>query len=106
VARRSTPQRAVDDRCFPIRVRFALPSHGMGYLGGFNMAAWLQDNLLPSDFAQHPDSGPSFREAFAVYFRRVSDAQRFVNAFPGAELADGIISTSYTTPALPSARKM
>jgi hypothetical protein len=77
-----------------------------GWIQHGGMAAWLQDNLLPSDFAQHPDSGSSFREAFAVYFRRVSDAQRFVNAFPGAELADGIISTSYTTPALPSARKM
>jgi len=77
----------------------------MGYPDGSKMAAWLRENLPQGDFAQHSDSGSSFREAFAVYFRRVPDAQQFVDAFPGAELADGTISASYTSPVLPSGRR-
>jgi hypothetical protein len=105
MGRRSTPQRAIDERCFPIRVRFAMPSHGMGYPDAAKMAVWLQQSLSRGDYAQHPDSGSSFREAFAVYFRSVADAQRFVDAFPGAELADGTVSAGYTSPVLPSGRR-
>ena len=105
MGRRSTPQRAIDERCFPIRVRFAVPSDGMGYPDGAKMTAWLRENLPKGGFAQHPDSGSSFREAFAVYFRKVSDAQRFIDAFPGAELADGTTSASYTSPVLSSGRR-
>jgi hypothetical protein len=82
MARRSTSQRAIDKRCFPIRVRFALPSDRMGYPDGAKMTEWLRQSLPQGDFAEHPDSGSSFHEAFAVYFRRVPDAQRFIDAFP------------------------
>jgi hypothetical protein len=75
-----------------------VPSDGMGYPDAAKMAAWLQQSLPRGDYAQHPDSGSSFREAFAVYFRSVADAQRFVDAFPGAELADGTVSAGYTSP--------
>jgi hypothetical protein len=69
------------------------------------MTAWLRQSLPQGDFAEHPDSGSSFHEAFAVYFRGVPDAQRFIDAFPGAELADGTRSASYTSPVLPSGRR-
>lgn len=77
----------------------------MGYAGAGKMAGWLQENLPKGDFAKHSDSCSSIREAFAVYFRSVADAQRFVDAFPGAELADGTASPSYTSPVLPSGRR-
>jgi hypothetical protein len=99
MARRSTPQRTIDERCFPIRVRFVIPATGMGYPEVTRMEAWLQANLPSGDFAKHPDSGTSFREAFAVHFRRLSDAHRFVEAFPDAELADGTALAGYTSPA-------
>lgn len=104
MAGRSTPQRTIDERCFPIRVRFVVPASRTAYADAGKMIFWLQDHLPKGDFAQHPDSGSSFREAFAVYFRRLSDAQRFVDAFPGAELADGTALAGYRSPALPSGR--
>jgi len=105
LVRRSTSQRVIDERCFPIRVRFVLPADGMGYPYASKMVTWLQDNLPRGDFVQHPDSGSAFQESFAVYFRRLADAQGFVDAFPGAEMADGTALAGYTSPALPSGRR-
>jgi hypothetical protein len=63
VVRRSTTQRAIDERCFPIQVRFVLPAAGLGYTEAGRMTAWLQDDLPQGDFAEHPESGSSFRDA-------------------------------------------
>lgn len=104
MARRGTPQRMLYERCFPIRVRFVVSATGVGYPGAARMNAWLHGNLAQGDFAKPSDSVSSFREALVVYFRRLADTERFVDAVPGAQLADGTaLSGSRAPPCLRSA---
>lgn len=90
MVRRSTPQRVVDDRAFPVRVKIVVPGLGLGKLA-VDTAYWLQENLPRGDFAFHSaaEIGPTAKTAF--YFRRVEDAQRFLDQFPMLELADGTL---------------
>ncbi len=102
MTRRSPRQRDIDDQAFPIRVKVAVPRSGFG--NELNcMYAWLRDQVGRGDWAQHPGRTLG-GEAMAFYFRRVADADRFLEAFPLLELADGTMSRAYTSPLFPFGR--
>ena len=84
MARRSTPQAKIDDRVFPVRVKFHVPGTGLGMLSD-RVHVWLRDELPRREWAWHSVAG-----AAALYFRRVEDAQRLIAAFPEFELADQV----------------
>jgi hypothetical protein len=98
--RRSTPQAKTDDLAFPVRVKFAVPGRGISSIHdtlGQRMRDWLQRELPPGDHAWHAALSLG-TNATAIYFRRVSDTLRFVEAFPEFALADATQMTSYTRP--------
>ena len=85
MVQRTPPKSRQDDRKFPIRLKFKLPEGGQR-AGGWLIENWLRDNLGDQDHAVHTMGGLEY----AVYLRRVADAQRLVDAFPDAQLADGV----------------
>ena len=96
MSRRSTPQKAVDDRSWPIRICIVVP--GSGFSGaGIDPHSWLIKELGLSGFAYH-SAGRMSRDVSAVYFRTLQDAQRFFDAFPTLQLADDTTSPLYTSP--------
>ena len=96
MSRRSTPQKAVDDRSWPIRVCIVVP--GSGFSGeGIDPHSWLIKELGLSGFAYH-SAGRMSRDVSAVYFRILQDAQCFFDAFPTLQLADDTTSPLYTSP--------
>jgi hypothetical protein len=104
MVRRSTPQKVIDERSFPVRLKIWVPENGFGQ-DLSKMILWLQDNLPRGDFADHQGGLTGLRETLAFYFRNVTDAQRFLDAFPQAEIADGTTFASYRSPALPFGRR-
>jgi hypothetical protein len=100
IPRRSTPQAKTDDLAFPVRVKFAVPGSGIASIGDTlsqRMREWLASELPPGDHAWHAAQSLG-THATAIYFRRVSDALRFVEAFPEFALADGTRAAAYTRP--------
>ena len=98
MVRRSESQFKINDRAFPIRVKFVVPPGGMRTLEvGISIHEWLQRELDHLAWAWGPAHSIA-RQATAYYFRSLDDAQRFVAAFPQLELADGVKSPVYTTP--------
>ena len=96
MSRRSTPQKAFDDRSWPIRVCIVVP--GSGFSGAqIDPHAWLVKELGLSGFAYH-SAGRMSQNVAAVYFRTLQDAQRFFDAFPALQLADDTTSPLYTSP--------
>ena len=104
MVRHSTPQWKIDDQAFPVRVKIAVPPGGLGNVLN-DMIYWLQDNLGRGNFAQHAAGSVGLRDAAGFYFRSLDDAQRFMDTFPAAELADGTASPGYTSPAIPNGRQ-
>jgi hypothetical protein len=82
-----------DELAFPVRVKVRVPDSGLGATLD-RMMAWLRGNVQALDFACHSAPGLACSTA-AFYFRNLETAQAFVNAFPTAELADGVISPAY-----------
>ena len=98
MVRRSESQIKIDDRAFPIRVKFVVPPGGMRTLEvGISAHEWLRRELDYLAWAWGPAHSIAC-EATAYYFRSLDDAQRFVTAFPQLKLADGVKSTVYTSP--------
>lgn len=97
MARRSTPQSKTDDVAYPVRVKFSVPARGMSWSSTYDgMREWLQRELGSYRYAWHSTQSLACGDAFAIYFRTPADAQRFVEAFPDAKLADGVSSAAYT----------
>lgn len=84
VVKRSEPKSKVDDRQFPIRLKFKMPAAGLRE-GGWRIENWLRDELGIHDHAVQ-----AMGSQFAAYFRKLADAQCFVDAFPHLTLADGV----------------
>ena len=102
MSRRTRPQAQTDDLAFPIRVKLAVPPTGLGNLLT-DLLLWLAAEVGPGNYAQH--SGQTLGgNAVSVYFRRPEDLVRFLDAFPGLELADGTTSWAYTSPLFPRGR--
>ena len=104
MGRRSTPQKQIDDRAFPVRVRIVVPETGHGSRMDA-MLRWLDQELGRREFAWHSGGSgwPGF-DASAVYFRHPRDAARFMEAFGELQLADGTTSAGYTSPYRPLGR--
>ncbi len=98
VSRHGHRQAQIDDLAFPIRVKLAVPGTGLGNVLS-DMARWLAAELGPGEYAEW--SGQTLGgNADVIHFRRVEDADRFLQAFPGLELADGTRSRAYSSPML------
>lgn len=95
--RRSSPRQKTDDLAFPVRVKLAVPPHGLGPAYD-RMHDWLRRELGPGDYACHAAPGVGCDTA-AFYFRTVPAARRFVDAFPDMALADGTMSPAFQSPA-------
>ena len=100
--RRSTSQKKVDDRAFPVRVLILVPERGFENLL-LDMHRWLDTEVGRGSFATHGGGSPD-ADATAWYFRTVEDAQAFVATFPILELADGTELATYQSPYLPFGR--
>ncbi len=97
MTRRSSPRQKTDDLAFPVRVKIAVPAHGLGPAYD-RMHDWLRCELGPGDYACHSAPGIGCDTA-AFYFRTVPAARRFVDAFPDMALADGTQSPAFQSPA-------
>lgn len=98
MVRRSESQFKINDRAFPIRVKFVVPPGGMRTMEvGISVHEWLRRELEHLAWAWGPVHSIA-GQATAYYFRSLNDAQRFVAAFPQLELADGVRSPFYTAP--------
>lgn len=82
MARRSTPYWKNADRAFPVRVKFVLPSCGLG-VGLLDMHAWLNE---------HAGRGNFFWHATTLYVRDVDLVARFIETFPHLTLDDRTVS--------------
>jgi hypothetical protein len=102
MSHRSTAQRGIDDRAFPLRVKLRIPPNGLGNLLT-DALAWLRVEVGRGDFVQH-GAETLGGDATAIYFRRPGDLTRFLEAFPTLELADGTTSRGYTSPLFPRGR--
>lgn len=100
MTRRTTPQHRTDDGAFPLRLRIVVPPLGFGRLAP-EIARWLEDRVGRGEFAWHSGGNATGRDAAAFYFRRVADAEAFLDAFPMLEPADGTLLPSYMSPCLP-----
>lgn len=89
MARRSTPQRSIDEAAFPVRIKVRVPPDGLGTM--LNVAnRWLNDELGPHNWAHWPTAS-WHGDAIAYHFRSLEAASRFLAAFPMFELADGVL---------------
>lgn len=77
MVRRSTPQRIVDDRAFPIRVSIVTPWNGFGQRIDVYVA-WMKPHL-PDGCAWH---------AGHIYFQNLALAGQFFSNFPEVQMAD------------------
>lgn len=93
MVRRSTPQYKTDDLAFPIRIKIAVPGMGLGDLYN-EIHDWLRGNFSRWDYAVHSVSGIG-GSAMGIYFSSFDQAQKFMIAFEGVELADGTRTQSY-----------
>jgi len=93
MAKHSIRQAKRDDLAFPVRVKVRVPPNGLGRALD-DMLRWLNENVGAFDHASHGQPGFACSTA-AFYFRNVKTALAFTNAFPDAELADGLASPAY-----------
>src|SRR5690606_28673605 len=104
VVKRSSPQREIDDRAFPVRVLIFVPREGYGRLigsGPETINSWLDREIGRADYGWHSGGSRGTRDVSAFYFRHPSPAARFLEAFPQLEIADGTMERWYASPALP-----
>lgn len=85
-ARRSTPQKKIDERNFPVRVRFSKPENGFGTRIN-DLHDWLDREVGRGNYAVH---GALYRtrDAIAVHLRTTNAASLMVMTFGDFELAD------------------
>lgn len=97
MVRRSPPQKKLDERAFPIRVKFTTPQLGFGNRL-LDLHVWLDAEVGRGHYATHP--APAFGNgAMGVYLRDIDLARALVLAFPDLELADGTDDITYSSPA-------
>lgn len=87
MARRSTPRRILDERAFPIRVKFVNPGFSAHLTRWHDAEVWASENLGAGQSAHHAMDGYCGR-TMAFYFCSLDDAARFIQAHPHLELAD------------------
>ena len=92
--RKSTTKFVNDDRAYPIRVKLVVPAGGMRTVAE-GRDEWLDNALGPAAWSWGPAHSSGCRQATAYFFRNLADAHRFIDAFPGLELADGVDKLGY-----------
>src|SRR5687768_6890915 len=97
MVRRTRAQSKTDDLAYPLRVKFCVPPNGLGGLHA-RLHAWLAAELGQRRYAVHSGSGFG-GQMFAIYFRSLDEARRCIEAFPQLQMADGVISPAYYSPA-------
>lgn len=95
--RRTRLQTNMDERAFPVRVRFAVPQGGFGNRI-LDLHQWLDHTIGRGEYAVHP-AKPWITECIAVHLRDVEGAEALVAAFPEFVLADDTQSSTYSSPA-------
>jgi hypothetical protein len=66
MVKRSSPTSWTDARRFRIKVKFAIPPHGLGRVTD-DMHRFLQDRLGRGNYAVHPDNWSSHLQASAIH---------------------------------------
>ena len=101
MTRRTRSQAKTDDLYFPIRVKLAIPHHDKAMWWGLNqrLTMWIAE-LGRLRCVQHSGGWCLQGQAMALYFRTLDDAQACIAAFPELELADGVGSVTYSSPAV------
>lgn len=95
MVRRSTPQRQVDERAFPVRILFY--EKDIAVVNYMRIHEWLMMHMRRGDYAEH--GGPDrCSRTVAYYFRTTEDAHRFRSAFADIDLADMTALGSYDSP--------
>ena len=80
MVRRSTPNRVVAERYFPVRLRVAVPPGGFGRQLTV-MQAWLDQHVGPESYWMGGDASPGRPDAVSVFFLNVEAAHSFVDRF-------------------------
>lgn len=104
MVRRSTPQKKIDERAFPVRLKIIVPELGFRHHTYAGAVAWLDREVGLGEYAWHGAETMETRDACAIYLRDATTAAAFLAAFPEILLADGTESVVYTSPHLPSGR--
>lgn len=108
MTRRSTPQAKIDEAAWPVRIRIVVPPMGLGSQLN-KIYAWLDQHLGRSEYALHADGGIVMDgerlDRVAIYVRHPADADALLEAIP-LTLADGTMSGTYSSPALPFGRRI
>lgn len=103
MVRRSTPQREIDERAFPLRLRIRVPENGFGVLMT-PIRDWLIQRVGRENHAIHGSGVQGMRDCIAVFLRNPEPAVALLAAFPSLELADGTTLPGYSSPHLPFGR--
>ena len=85
MSRRSVSSAAEADRRFPVRIKIAIPSTGLGTLL-VEMEMWLDRELGREGHGKSPATAIG-TDATAYHFQDLDDAHRFLAAFPTLRLA-------------------
>lgn len=96
MVRRSTAQKKIDERAFPVRIKLAVPQGGLGNRSD-DLTHWLNHHVGRGQYARH-GSGGTGMDAIGIYLKDVERAQALVKAFPDLTLADGTTSVTYSSP--------
>lgn len=95
MARRSTPQKTLDEQAFPVRIKLVVGGSGLAELAAIQN--WLNREVGCVDSAVHSASGIA-TDAVAIYLRDIEAATRLGQAFPDLVLADGTQAATYSNP--------
>jgi hypothetical protein len=104
MVRRSTPQRDVDDRAFPVRLFVVVPDYGFGRLFD-KIQDWLDGEVGRGEYAWHSGGAHGWKSRSALYFRHPAQAAALLAAIPELEISDGTLERSYTSPTFPFGRQ-
>jgi len=84
------------DRYFPVRVRVAVPPHGLGFRLN-EMSEWLTHHVGHRNYFLGGRGGATSRDTMAIYFLDMIAAHAFAEAF-GAAVSLAIGSESERPP--------
>lgn len=99
MTKRTGPQKATDERYFPVRLCIRQPAEGFGK-ALWPLFQWLDDNAGRGNYAWHSHGAHYCANVCAIYLRSPALAAAFCAAWPDLILADGVDSTTYTSPNL------
>jgi len=105
MSRRSTPQKTIDERAFPVRVKVLVPELGLGNRSE-EIYFWLERHIPRDNFAHHAGGRNGKGDVTHYYFRDTATADQFAQFLDdmGLELADGTTCITYTSLTLPFGR--